>query len=101
MNEYKRTKYESETIVLTSEADSTYTVYTFNTSLKKRLAQFSEKYPEHCKLISDTGDGGITYEVDKGRLSIRLVSPYSNDRIACLKAHGERQIKTIGRSRSI
>lgn len=80
MNEYKRTKYERETLVLTSEADSTYTVYTFNTSLKKRLAQFTEKYPERCKLISDTGDGGMTYEVDKGRLSIRLVPPRSEER---------------------
>lgn len=62
MNEYKSTKYERKTIVLTSEADSIYAVYIFNTSLKKRLAQFAEKYPEHCKLISDTRDGGMTYE---------------------------------------
>ncbi len=77
---YKRTKYEMETIILTSEADSTYRVYTFNKGLKKKLAKFTENYPEHCKLVDDTGDGGLTYEIDKGRLSLRLVPPYSEER---------------------
>ena len=94
INEYKRTKYERETLVLTSEADSTYTVYTFNTSLKTRLAQFAEKYPKHCKLISDTGDGGMTYEVEKGRLSIRLVPPYSEERKMAARARATMNLKS-------
>lgn len=77
---YKRTKREKETIILTSEADSTYSVYTFNKGLKKKLAKFTRNYPEHCKLVDDTGDGGLTYEIDKGRLSLRLVPPYSEER---------------------
>lgn len=95
MADYKRTKYEKETIILTSEADSTYQVYTFNTSLKKRLAQFAKKYPEHCKLISDTVDGGKTYEVDKGRLSIRLVPPYSKERKECMKNTAKKNLRRL------
>ena len=67
-------------VILASEADSTYTVYTFNKSLKKRLAKFMKNYAEHGKLVDDTGDGGLTYEIDKGRLSLRLVPPYSEER---------------------
>ena len=39
------TKYEKETILLTSEGDGTYSVYTFNPSLKRKLAEYSQKYP--------------------------------------------------------
>ena len=45
----KLTKYEKETIILTSEGDDTYSVYTFNTALKKRLSDFARKYPEDIK----------------------------------------------------
>ena len=39
----KLTKYEKETIILTSEGDDTYSVYTFNSALKRRLADFAKK----------------------------------------------------------
>lgn len=35
------TKYEKETIILTSEGDDTYSVYTFNPALKRRLTDFA------------------------------------------------------------
>lgn len=37
-------KYEKENIILTSKGDDTIQIYTFNTSLKRRLA-------EHAKSI--------------------------------------------------
>lgn len=46
------TKYEKETIILTSEGDDTYSVYTFNAALKRQLADFAKKYPE---LLLDKG----------------------------------------------
>ncbi len=46
----KLTKYEKETIILTSEGDDTYIVYTFNVGLKRRLAEFAKKYPAVCRL---------------------------------------------------
>lgn len=39
------TKYEKENIILISEGDNTYCVYTFNPALKNRLADYSKKYP--------------------------------------------------------
>lgn len=75
------TKYEKETIILTSEGDATYNVYTFNAGLKRRLADFAKKYPAVCRLESeDKKIGCQSYVVDKARLSIRLTAPYSKAR---------------------
>ncbi len=75
------TKYEKETIILTSEGDDTYSVYTFNPALKRRLADFAKKHPEHCRLESEDKKLGCqSYVIDKGRLSIRLTAPYSDAR---------------------
>lgn len=75
------TKYEKETIILTSEGDDTYNVYTFNPALKRRLREYAAKHPEHCRLESeDTTLGNATYVIDKARFSIRLTAPYSEER---------------------
>lgn len=76
----KLTKYEKETIILMNEGDSRMKVYTFNADLKRRLAKFAQRYPELCKLTSSTEEGLETYEMDKSRLSFRLVPPYSEER---------------------
>ena len=75
------TKYEKETIILTSEGDDTYNVYTFNAGLKRRLADFAKKHPAVCRLErEDKNIGCQCYVVDKARLSIRLTAPYSEAR---------------------
>ena len=75
------TKYEKETIILTSEGDDTYSVYTFNAALKRRLADFAKKYPDLCHLESeDKKIGCQSYVINKARLSIRLTAPYSDAR---------------------
>ena len=77
------TKEERETIVNFNEAEDTAVIYTFNNDLKKRLAAFAKKYPDLCKLTVDDADfGSLTYEIQKSRVSIRLVAPYSEER-AC------------------
>ena len=77
----KLTKHEKETIILTSEGDDTYSVYTFNSALKRRLADFSRKYPDLCRLeCEDKKVGYQSYIIDKARLSIRLTAPYSEER---------------------
>ena len=74
-------KEERETIVLFNEADDIATIYTFNSSLKRRLAAFSEKYPDLCILtVDDAVYGSVTYEIKKSRVSLRLVAPYSEER---------------------
>lgn len=40
----KLTKYEKETIILTSEGDTTTSVYTYNADLKRRLEKFSKQH---------------------------------------------------------
>ena len=55
-------------------------VYTHDTNLKKRLRKYAAKYPELCKQTDDDGQGGLRFEIDKSRISIRLTAPYSDDR---------------------
>ena len=75
------TKVERETIVNFNDAEDTAVIYTFNNDLKKRLAAFAKKYPDLCKLTVDDADfGSVTYEIQKSRVSIRLVAPYSEER---------------------
>ena len=74
-------KEERETILLFNEADDTATVYTFNTALKRRLAAFAKKYPDLCQMTVDDAEyGSVTYEIQKSRVSLRLVAPYSETR---------------------
>lgn len=73
-------KYEKETILLTSEGDQTYSIYTFNKKLKKKLAEFSTAYPALCRKVAETDEGSETYEIEKSRVSIRLIPPYSEER---------------------
>ena len=71
-------KEERETIVNFNEAEDTAVIYTFNNGLKKRLAAFAKKHPDLCKLTVDDADfGSMTYEIQKSRVSFRLVAPYS------------------------
>ena len=76
----KLTKYEKETIILFNEAEDTASICTYNAGLKKRLAAFSGKYPDLCRLEKCNVLGGVTYLMDKSRLSIRFLPPYSEER---------------------
>lgn len=80
MKEYRLKKYERETIITFNEADNIANIYTYNTALKNRLAKFSRQYPSIAKHIKSHSCGGVTYEVEKKRLSIRLTAPYSEER---------------------
>ena len=75
------TKVERETIVNFNEAENTAVIYTYNNDLKKRLATFASKHPDICKLtVDDKEFDSVTYEIQKSRVSIRLVAPYSEER---------------------
>ena len=94
----KLSKYEKETIINWNEADNLASVYTFNASLKRRLADFSRKYPLLCRLERSTAEGSVTYVIEKSRLSVRLVPPYSEERLAAAreyaKQHGFQVLRT-------
>ena len=74
------TKKEKTTGIYFDELGDMIEVQTHNTDLKKRLSAFAEKYPECCRQIDDDEQGGLTFEVEKGRLSFRLTAPYSEER---------------------
>lgn len=83
-------KYEKETIILTSEGDDTVKIYTFNVSLKRRLAAYAEKYPHLAKLDRWTEEGSVTYVLDRSRVSIRLLPPLSEKRRKVLSECGKK-----------
>ena len=64
------TKKQKITVIYFDEYSRIIEVQTHNTDLKKRLAAFAAKYPQ-C---------GLTFEIEKGRLSFRLTAPYSEER---------------------
>ena len=74
------TKYEKETIILFNEGENTAHIQTYNAGLRKRLAAFSKKHPNLCRLEKFFAQGGVIYVLDKSRLSIRLQAPYSEER---------------------
>ena len=63
----KLSKYEKETSINWNEAENLASIYTFNASLKRRLADFSRKCPLLCRLERSTPEGSVTYVLDKSR----------------------------------
>ena len=74
------TKKQKTTMIYFDEYCNMFEVQTHNTNLKKRLSAFALKYPECCRQIDDDEQGGLTFEIEKGRLSFRLTAPYSEER---------------------
>lgn len=84
----KLSKYEKETIINWNEGENLANIYTFHAGLKRRLAEFSEKYPQLCRLERSTPEGSVTYVIDKSRLSIRLIPPCSEEQRAAMRERG-------------
>lgn len=74
------TKKEKTTAIYFDELGDRIEVQTHNTDLKKRLTVFAKEYPQCCRQIDDDEQGGLTFEIEKGRLSFRLTAPYSEER---------------------
>ena len=73
------TKKQKVTEVYYNAKDPTAEVYTHDTKLKKRLLEYAAKFPELCQQADDA-QGGLRFEIDKSRISIRLTAPYSQNR---------------------
>ena len=79
-----------------NEYDCTAEIYTYNTKLKKRLIAYAATYPDLCQLIEDDENGGLRFEIDKHRVSIRLTAPYSLERITASSQRAKaRYIRSI------
>lgn len=73
-------KIQKYTQIYFNEAESHMEIYTYNTDLKRRLTAYAKEYPKLCRITEDTGDGCMSFEIDKHRCSIRLTAPYSEER---------------------
>lgn len=74
------TKKQKVTEVFYNAKDPTAEVYTHDTKLKKRLLKYAAKFPDLCQQIDDDEQGGLRFEIDINRISIRLTAPYSTER---------------------
>ena len=83
------TKKQKVTEVYYNSKDPTAEVYTHDTKLKKRLLAFAAKFPELCKQTDDDEQGGLRFEIDKSRISIRLTAPYSEERRKAASIHAK------------
>lgn len=76
--EDKLTKAERETIIIFNEEDDTAKVVTFNTRLRKKLAELADACPGQIIPVSVPDKGEATYIVPKICVTVR--APYSEER---------------------
>lgn len=74
------TKKQKVTELYFNKNDAITEIYTHNTELKKRLLDYAARFPNLCQQTDDNGQGGLRFEIDKRRISIRLTAPYSKER---------------------
>lgn len=74
------TKKQKVTELFYNAKDPMAEIHTHDTQLKKRLQAYAASFPELCKQTDDDEHGGLWFEIDKNRVSIRLTSPYSQER---------------------
>lgn len=91
---------ERETVILFNEAEDTVSVYTFNPTLKRKLGDFSEKYPALCKKTAEDSLGSVTYSVAKDRLSISLRAPLSEEKKEALRERGKELFERLKEKQS-
>ena len=84
------TKKQKVTEVYYNAKDPTAEVYTHDTKLKKRLLKFAAEFPELCQQTDDDEQGGLRFEIDKSRISIRLTAPYSAERRKASSEHARK-----------
>ena len=93
------TKREKVTEISYNAADPRAEIYTHDTKLKKRLQAYAKKYPKLCKQIGDDKKGGLRFEIDKNRMSIRLTAPYSQERKAAAGERGRENYKYMNKAK--
>lgn len=84
------TPAEKETIILTSEADETASVYTYDARLKAKLKQLHERFPDKIYPDEKMKYGAVSYIVPKS--CIVIYPPYTDER----KAQARERAKITG-----
>ena len=84
-------KKQKATNIYFNEDSPVIGVCIYNTDLKNRLTAYSVKHPDLCRLTDDTEDGGLSFEITKGRFCFRLTEPYSDERRAAASEYAKKQ----------
>ena len=93
------TKKQKTTVIYFDEHSRIIEVQTHNTDLKKRLTAFAAKHPQCCRQTDDDEQGGLTFDIEKGRLSFRLTAPCSEERRrVASEAAKKNSVNGMGRS---
>ena len=93
------TKKQKTTVIYFDEYSRMIEVQTHNTNLKKLLTAFAVKYPQCCRQTDNDEQGGLSFEIEKGRLSFRLTAPYNEERRkAASEAAKKNSVNGMGRS---
>ena len=87
-------KQKTTTIFFDEESDITE-VMTHNTDLKNRLRKYASQHPNLCKQTDDNEQGGLTFEIQKKRLSIKLTAPYSEERRRAASELAKKNVKNL------
>ena len=94
------TKSQKVTEICFDEKDPLIHIRTHNTGLKKRLLDYSSRYPAICQQTdTDPDTGCMEFVIRKGRFSFRLTAPYSEERRrAASEAAKKSSVNGMGRS---
>ena len=90
-------KQKTTAIFFDEEGDITE-VMTHNTDLKNRLKRYANQFPGLCKQTDDNEQGGLTFEIQKKRLSIKLTVPYSEERRRAASELAKKNTKNLRRN---
>ena len=82
-------KKQKTTEIYYDEGNSTAYIHTYQTSLKNRLVAFARDYPEECEIIEIDENGKLSAEIQKDRISIRLLPPRTEEQTAKARANGK------------
>lgn len=91
-------KKQKRTAIYFDEEGDITEVITHNTDLKYRLRKYASQYPNLCKQTDDNEQGGLTFEIQKKRLSIKLTAPYTEKRRRAASELAKQHIKNLRRN---
>ncbi len=78
---YTLSKYEKETVILYNQSNDRVNITTYDPVLRRKLSDFAAKYPDLCQRLDKRKyPDYVEYEIDKDRLSVRFLAPYSEER---------------------
>ena len=91
-------KKQKTTEIYYDEGSSTAYIHTYQTSLKNPLVAFAKEYPDLCEIMEVDEKSKLSAEIQKDRISIRLLPPRTEEQTARSRANGKAtgfQSKTI------